>query len=268
VDKVHVMLLLVAGLGLLAASVYLRGRYGERFEIRTVDLVLIIVPLLFTAVALGKVTMFDAFGVKADLSKVFSEAAGQTIADQVSNKQSQDVAVLVQSHQLETKGGVREIPQLIEKKTDALLFRLEHGGYYGPAIQQYLDQLVASSYLKYVVINEKDGTLFGIYTAKELSLYFLSKHDSVYALFAKWLNRASDNDRKNLSELPGFVGAAQAISPTVSKSAALAKLDKVQVDTLPVIDDNRRFSGTVSRSQLTASLILDVVNRLEGHKAQ
>ncbi len=263
-EKLHVVGLLLVGVALLVLSVYLRGRYGDKYELRTIDLVLIILPLMFTLLATGKLKMFDAFGVRADFSELFAEAAGQSIEDQIDNKQSQDIDDLVQKHQVESKGGVRSIPSLIEKKTDALLFKLGHGGYYGPAIREYLEQLIASSYLEYVVLTEPDGRLFGIYTAKELSLYFFSKNDSAYNTFASRLNSAGESDRKTLSELPGFVSVEYAIPPTLSKRQALTQLDKMRVDSLPVIDSRNYFVGTVSRSQLTASLILDVVSRLDG----
>ena len=41
-------------------------------------------------------------------------------------------------------------------------------------------------------------------------------------------------------------------------------MDTLRVDSLPVVGKESLFVGTVERSQLTASLILDVVSRLEG----
>jgi hypothetical protein len=41
-------------------------------------------------------------------------------------------------------------------------------------------------------------------------------------------------------------------------------MDELTVDRLPVVDGAGAFAGTVERSQLTASLILDVLDRMEG----
>ncbi len=44
-------------------------------------------------------------------------------------------------------------------------------------------------------------------------------------------------------------------------------MDGLRVDSLPVVDNAGYFVGTVERSRLTASLILEVVNRLEPQTA-
>ena len=82
-EKWHVAVLLLAGLGLLVISVLVRMRYGERYELKTIDFVLIIIPLLFVLLITGKVKVLDAFGVKADLSELFADAAGANIEQQV-----------------------------------------------------------------------------------------------------------------------------------------------------------------------------------------
>lgn len=91
--------------------------------------------------------------------------------------------------------------------------------------------------------------------------------DRAYDQFADWLNQSGDKARVSLSELPGFVGADQAVSREMSKRDVLKRMDSSRADSLPVIDDEGKFVGTVDRSQLTASLILDVVNRLDGDTA-
>jgi CBS-domain-containing membrane protein len=41
-------------------------------------------------------------------------------------------------------------------------------------------------------------------------------------------------------------------------------MEKLNTDSLPVIDEQRRFVGTIGRAKLTAGLILAVTDRLEG----
>ena len=50
----------------------------------------------------------------------------------------------------------------------------------------------------------------------------------------------------------------------LTKREALDRMGNLQVDNLPVIDEDGAFVGTVNRSQLTASLILEIARRLDG----
>jgi len=69
-----------------------------------------------------------------------------------------------------------------------------------------------------------------------------------------------------ISALPGFVTVDRALRPDADKRIALEQMENLNVDWLPVVDANRFFTGVVERSRLTASLILDVANRLEAVK--
>lgn len=262
-EKWHVVLLLLAGFGLLVTAVLLRARYGEKYELKTIDLVLIIIPLLFVLLITGKVKVLDAFGVKADFSELFANAAGTNIEKQIVDTSSPGVDEVVHMLEMAAKGGVQEIPKLVQKKTEALVFRLGHGGYYGPAIQQYFDALYASSYFQYLILLNQESKLFGIYDVLDLAVYFRTKGKRAYKDFANWLNRSGDSSHDSLSRLPGFINADQAVAPKLSKRDVLKRMEGLRVDSLPVVDLDGFFVGTVERSQLTASLILDVVDRLE-----
>ncbi len=262
-EKWQVVVWLLVGFGLFVTAVLLRARYGNKFELKTIDLVLIIVPLLFVLLISGKLKVLDAFGVKADFSELFADAAGAKIEQQVTDTSSPGVDEVVHMLEMASKGGVHEIPRLIEKKTEALLFRLGHGGYYGPAIQQYFDALYASSYLQYLIILNQEGKLFGIYDALDLAVYFRTEGKQAYKNFASWLNQPSTSSQRELARLPGFVAADQAVARELSKREVLKRMDNLRVDSLPVVDKAGNFVGTVERSQLTASLILEVADRLE-----
>ena len=53
-EKWHVVVLLLMGFGLLVIAVLARARYGDKYELKTIDLVLIIIPLLFALLIGGK----------------------------------------------------------------------------------------------------------------------------------------------------------------------------------------------------------------------
>ena len=71
---------------------------------------------------------------------------------------------------------------------------------------------------------------------------------------------------QRLAELPGFVGLETAVSQKADKREALAKMERLSVDWLPVVNPRNEFVGVVDRSRLTASLVLDVATSLKESK--
>lgn len=263
-EQWHVVVLLMGGIGLLLLSVIARAKYKEQYELKSIDLALVIMPLLFVLLISGKMKMFDLFGVKADFSDMFSDAAEANINRQVSGASSPSVNEVVNMLRADTKAGIRKIPKLVKNKTQALTFQLGHGGYYGPAIQKYFDALYASSYLQYLVVFDEQGKLFGLYDVLDLAVYFRANDQAAYRNFAKWLNRPNAVFQSKLIRLPGFISADKAVSREQSKRIVLKKMDELRLNSLPVVDNDGVFVGTIERAELTASLILDVVDRLEG----
>jgi CBS domain-containing protein len=263
----QITLLLVIGIGLLIVSLMLRVFTQGKYEIKTIDLVFIILPLLFVGLATGKLRGLDLFGVKADLSELWAKAADTQIEQQVSTVPISPVTDAIEMVQTAEKRGVNEIPRLIEQRTQALAFRLGMGGYYGAAIKKYFDDLYGSSYLRYVVVNHADGRLFGIYDAADLIAYLRTLGDAGYEEFERMLNRGDEQAQAWLARLPGFVSAEHAVSPETSKRAALQAMDELDQDALPVTDLAGRLVGTVERAKLTSSLILAVTERLAGEQS-
>ncbi len=141
-----------------------------------------------------------------------------------------------------------------------------HGGYWGPAIQKYFESLDAHAFLRYAIIYYQDRTLFGVFEAKELLLYFREKGENSYHSFARYLNNPNEDSVRSLKDLPGFISGEYAVTSSSNKRSVLEKMEKLEMGILPVIDSNRRFVGMVDRTQLTASLIIDVAKKLEGIK--
>lgn len=258
-----ILLLLLVGVALVAGSLLLRVLSAGKYEIKTIDLVFLVIPLLLVALATGKLKGIDMFGVKADLSELWNDAAQSKIKDQIAPAQQLTVQDAVQVVQMAGKGGIDELRVLIERKIEALEFRLGHGGYYGPAIKTYFEALSGSSYLRIVVVNQPDGRLFGTFNATNLIGYLRVAGDSGYEQFQQLLNSNSAASWAELSKLPGFVGVDVAVSSAMSRRDALALMEKLRTDSLPVINADKYFMGTVERSKLTASLILAVTEKLE-----
>jgi CBS domain-containing protein len=260
-----IQLLMVGGV-LVIASLLLRVMSGGKYEVKTIDLVFLVIPLLLVALATGKLKGLDMFGVKADLSALWAEAAGAKIENQVTPGISTSVEDVVQVMEMGMKAGPLELKRLIELKAEALEFRLGHGGYYGPAIQAYFEALSGSSNLRTVVINHRDGQLFGIYHASDLMGYLRITKEEGYKQFQRLLNAGDERAQQELATLPGFVPGGHAVTPMTSKRDALALMETINSDSLPVVNDQKHFIGSVSRSKLTAGLILAVTDKLEGEQ--
>jgi CBS domain-containing protein len=261
-DSSEITLLLVIGVGLLIVSLMLRVFTQGKYEVKTIDLVFIILPLLFVGLATGKLRGLDLFGVKADLSELWARAADTQIEQQVSTVPVSPVGDAIEMVETAEKRGVNEIPKLIERRTQALSFRLGVSGYYWPAIKKYFDDLYGSSYLRYVVINHADGSLFGIYDAADLIAYLRTLGETGYEQFEQMLTRGDEQAQGWLARLPGFVPAKDAVTVETSKRAALQAMEDLDQDALPVTDPAGRLVGTVERAKLTSSLILAVTEKL------
>jgi len=265
-SAITVFMFLLAGCGLFILSVIVRAKTGGKYEIKMIDLALVLIPLLFWLIGTGKIQKFAVGGVEFETAQAFIGASEEPIESQVALASPIGIEDIVQTVEKGGKGDVAQIPRLIKKKTEALEFRLGHGGYWGPAIKTYFESLDASAFLRYAIINHQDGTLFGVFQAKDLLRYFREKGDWAYREFAGYLNNPNEISTKSIRELPGFIPGEFAVTSDTNKRAALEEMEKLKRDTLPVVNPSRRFVGIVERTQLTASLIIDVAKKLESAK--
>jgi hypothetical protein len=236
---------------ILALLVLLRAKHSK-FEVRPTDIAVAILPVLIFLLVTGKIQKFEVGELKIETA--FVKASTSAIASQVTPLPSETI-------QINPKAGTGDIPRLIERKTQGLLFRLGHGGYYGPAIREYFVALVKHPYLRYVIIENPDRTFFAMADARALT-DLLSSTNAPYTAdqFARWLN---SSDQASLKRLPGFISLESSVTGTTDKSQALQLMETLNVDTLPVVDKDKRYVGIVNRSRLTASLILDVAKELK-----
>jgi hypothetical protein len=162
-----------------------------------------------------------------------------------------------------TKGGVSEIAQRINEKTQALDFTLGYGGYTSLAIDAYFAALTQYRFFKYIIFLKRDGTLFGIIEAHTLvALLKDPNSDLDYATFAEILNRGGEADRTRLAQLPGFVPGSEGVNIQAQKREVLERMESSGREWLPVVASDGKFVGVVDRSRLIASMVLDVTNRL------
>jgi len=236
---------------IIVALMVLRLRIGAKFEIKNSDILIALIPVALWLILTGKVQVFEFGGFKI-------ESAFINASQNVITKQIDKVKLPVEKITYGRKGIVDEIPGLIMKETEALTFELGYGGYYGPAIAEYLSKLSEHSFFKYVIFS-KNGGFFGIVNARELNSLFKTKGRAYWSNFAQWVNEPKVD---MLSRLPGFVSIKDALKNDDDKQKALEKMEALNIDTLPVINEMNGFIGLIDRSRLTASLIIDVSQKL------
>lgn len=249
------VLIIVIGIFILIlfGLILLRVKTGNKFEIKNSDIILALIPIVLWLLLTGKIKKFGLgpFTMEA----AFVEASRSAIAPQITA-----LKLPIEDVRMDQKTGIEEIPRLIERKTEALVFQLGYGGYWGPAIAKYLYELVNSGFLKYIIIEKDDGKLVGILSARELANILLVS-DPRYTPkdFADWIY---SSNVQALARLPTFVSAKNAINEDTNKQLALERMESLNIQTLPVIDKEGRFVGIVGRSRLTTSLIIDVARRI------
>lgn len=247
----------IAGFIIILSVLMLLRAKNSRIEVKPADVVVAVLPVLVFLLVTGKLQKFEISESGIKIETAFVNAQSSAIASQVTPL----TGLPSEPIRLDPKRGVDEIPQLIARKTEGLLFRLGHGGYWGPAIDEYFKMLAKQPFLKYLIIEEPDGSFFAIADARALTELFQVGRPPYRAEdFAKWLNQGN---RDALVRLPGFIASQNAVTKETDKGQALRKMESLNVDTLPVVDNTKRFVGIVNRSRLTASLLIDVSENLK-----
>jgi len=242
-------------LGLLVA---LRAKTGSKFEVKNSDIILALIPIALWMFLTGKVQEFG-FG-DFRISAAIKEASTSQVSAQVTK-------LPVENLKVDPKTGVGAISMLERQNTQVLSFQLGHGRYYGPAIYEYLSRL---THLRYLVFNDRDGSFYGLVDAHPITELVTRTRQQTSSVggnfaddFAEWLNTSNNGE---IERLPGFMSAKQALQPTADKTNVLRFMDSLDVQTLPVVDDGGKFVGILDRSKLTASILIDIAQKVEAVK--
>ncbi|MGH7821065.1 MAG: hypothetical protein ACREQ9_14975 [Candidatus Binatia bacterium] len=239
----------------LCLIVAVRIRSKNKIDVKTADVALALTPVALWLFLTGQIQELTVGDVKI-------VAAIKAAAESPVSKQLTELPI--QTLEIGAKGGVGDIANIRRKKSQALRFTVGHGGYYGPAIAEYLETLTQDPIFRYVVINYPDGKFFGMADARQLAAQTGGPSPSFnLQSFADALN---DSNESQLESLPGFIAAQRALSKTSDRRKALETMDTLDVQTLPVIDKEGRLAGIVDRSKLTASMLIDIAAKVEGGK--
>lgn len=253
------VIIVAIALLLFLGSVVLRSKTKAKYEIKNIDLIIAALPVIIWLLMSNKLDEVNFLGVGIKTADVFTEAANENIGTEFTNAEALPIDKLVEEAEMATKTGTKEIPMLVKTKIEALQFRLGHGGYYSYAIREYLDRLLQYPYLKFVVIEEDNGSLFGYFNARILYSYLEDTQEGYYQ-FQVHLNGSM---RERLIDYPGFMSVDKAANEHENRQTILKRMDEFDMETLLVVNDNQQFVGTIDRSRLLASLILDFTKRIE-----
>ncbi|KAA3618726.1 MAG: hypothetical protein DWQ05_07120 [Calditrichaeota bacterium] len=238
----------------IVVMIFIRIKFLKNTEVKQTDILIALIPIVLWLFFSGRIEKFEFGDLK--IQSAFLEASTTPITGQIT-----PLKFPVKMVSSNRKSAVSDIPRLINNKTEALVFNLSYGGYLDTAIEEYLRRLTQHAFFKYIVINSRDDKFVGMANARELyTLFVKPDHEYDSTDFTNWLRRA---DMNNLAKLPDFIGVENAIQNTVDKQAVLEKMEKLNLEILPVIDENGQFTGVVDRSRLTASLIIDVANKVK-----
>lgn len=271
---------LALALVILIGLVALRVRSRNTIDVRSSDIVLALLPLVLWMFLTGKIEKLG-FG-DLTITRAIDKAAKEPVAKQV------QTALPIEAVPITEKGGESEIQEAINKKSQALSFRLGRGGYYrGGAIMEYLDRLTQYPYLRYLILNHGDGKFFGLVDARQLAGLLRNPQRQseppsptptgsyrepqqrsgggteprlTANNLANWLNA---NTTTELETLPGFIGAENALPKSADRKQALQAMNNLEVPTIPVVDEKGIFIGTIDRSKLTASILTDIAAKVD-----
>ncbi len=227
---------------LLFVPVLLRLKFSN-FELKITDLALAIVPAVLYLLLNGNIKSLQVGDLTVETA--FKEAAKTSAANIVTKIDSVD-GLPTKDISSSPKGGVDPIPILINEKAEAITFRVGWRGYDGGAISEYFRHLSRYDFFKYIILLEKDGSLFGTLSVPTLNKLIENNVVSTREL-ATALNRGNKN---KLPNLPSFISVKDAINTKTSKADALAKMNSLSINNIPVIDAKKKFKGVVNRSKL------------------
>jgi CBS domain-containing protein len=242
----------------LIAVVALRSLSRGRVEITLNDAIIAAIAAVLVLLVTGRITeiVVSSSGITAKMALLNS--ASRPIAEQVNPL---PVAAIEQ----ETKGSTNKIPEMVRRKVQGLDLILGSGGYIPEALQSYLETLTPYDFFRFVILQDRNGKLFGMFDARTLFTFLNTDNRIGFEQFTEILNNPSEEQRTQLAKLPGFISAVAAVTKEDDKRNVLERMEKTGRSWLPVINSQGQLEGIVEESRLTASMIIDVTKQLGRH---
>lgn len=224
---------------LVLIFVFLRTKTQGKFEIKVTDIIMGILPIILWLLVSGKISELTLGELGVKLHKEFEKA----IKEDVTLKRNL------------LADGSNSFP--IGVKCD---YRIEGD------ILKNKKIIGGAEFHDYVIIKKdckRDSEFWGILNFRDLREVFLeslqeNRNGEVFLLWVK--SKSISNLKKNI---PSFILADNAITYKTDKLTALEKMENLNVDYLPVVDDDNSFLGVVTRSKLTTSFLINIGESLK-----
>ena len=242
-------------LSLVLVLSFLRIKSAGRFTVETREIVAAVVVVglfLFVSGEIKEIAFGDVRLVR-EIKKAADKLVKENVADQQVDTLTKET-VMYDETESQAKGPVTRIPKLIETKAEALSFQLRSQYYVAAAVAKYIEELTKAPFLKYLVFNDRQGEFIGMADAREIARQFHSKDGRLTP--ENLTNYIKEGRIEKLRDLPGYIGAEEALSSKLSTREALSKMLEKNFEKLPVIDDTKHFVGIAYRTQLMGKILM------------
>lgn len=223
---------------IVLAFVYLRTKSDGKYEIKLTDIIMGILPVAIWLLLSGNISELQVGDLRVKLNEEFK----RNIVQETSLKDN----LLADGENYFSIGVDCE-------------YAIE------PDIKNNSPYPGGSSYTYVIIQKDCEDDKYGhahpkfwaILSFKDLSEGFLDPRSKLNGkLFLLW---AKERDFKSLSEsLPSFVSVQNAVTFKTDKLTALEKMEELNVEFLPVIDEDKTFLGVVTKSKLTTSFLVNI----------
>jgi CBS domain-containing protein len=252
-DTVAGMLLTLAAVAVIAVLMRLRYKTSQKLELTTADASIVVALFAVWMLGSGKIAELTVGDVGIKMKTALKEASNKAVARQT---------LPIHGIEAEPKAGTSQIDEYIARGIEGLTFRLGEG-YDGSIMHEYLARLNNVPSFRYIIILYDDPakSLFGMIDSRKLAA-LLSEH-KVLGSEGDLAALITGKQTEKLAALPGFITADAALTDSATKRQALEAMQDHDVDWFPIVDGDHTLKGVVERSALSASLLVDVVNRLD-----
>jgi hypothetical protein len=241
--------------GAIFALAFFRKHILKAAEFSNTDVLIAAVVILLIGMGSGKIESFKAGDI--EVKRAIQDARKKDI--------SSDLTKLPYSPlQTQLKGPKSGIPDFLKLGKGALTLRLGYDGYADSVIMDYLkgmgNAMASGAGPFYVVFVESGRTFWGMVKTYDLVRFMDAENIPASNVLSKQIRT---KDTKKLEEIPGIILKNDVVLVGDDRLTALRKMDKSNNELLPVIDSDGQFVGTVERNRITASLMVNVAEKLD-----
>lgn len=242
---------------LIALSTFLRTKSNGKYEVRISDAIFAIVPVIIILLLSGQISELQvgdlSLKLKEDLKKKIineSDLKSNTILD---GKRSLIIGVdcdyaveedIIKSHPM--PGGISYNYIVFQHNCVDDKYGNRRAQFWGIiSYEDYKDNfLTPNSQLP----------------NSQLPNSLLPNSQSKASVFLSWVKSKNIN---KLKSIPSFVNVENAITLNTDKLSVLEKMEALNVDFLPVINQEKIFLGVITKQRLTSSLMLNIATNLK-----